>query len=279
MALKKCPECSHDVSENAHTCPSCGQPLHPTTKRKSASNPNNIGCGLGLGIIFMPLIFSWFTLREGFSTTTRVVAFGYMILTLFLGIGAFAAAPDEDIAPQVTNVASPTPTGASPNNQSSKDEKPEKAKQAQADQGAPTISDGVYAVGSEFEPGVYRVGKYWATQDKNQNTIKNDITKDCPTIAVVKPSDAYIKIQGGAVDATKTTVDPIEKECTSGTFLVGVDIEPGRYKLESNSTGYWSRLNSNLGTIANDIGEGQLIVVVRKSDFALKIQGGTLEKM
>ena len=27
MPLTKCPECSHDVSDQARTCPSCGYPL------------------------------------------------------------------------------------------------------------------------------------------------------------------------------------------------------------------------------------------------------------
>ena len=34
MSLIQCPECSHDVSDQAPTCPSCGYPL-----KKQASEP------------------------------------------------------------------------------------------------------------------------------------------------------------------------------------------------------------------------------------------------
>lgn len=37
---------------------------------------------LGIGIFLIPLIFSWFTLRAGYSTLSRVISFGWLILTL-----------------------------------------------------------------------------------------------------------------------------------------------------------------------------------------------------
>ena len=142
------------------------------------------------------------------------------------------------------------------------------------------IEDGVYAVGTEFKPGVYRVGRYWELQDAQQGILDNDMTSGCPTLVVVRPVHAYIKIDGGAIDASLTTVDPIAKRCTSGTFLVGADIQPGRYRLNpTGDMGYWERINANLGTIDNDLGGGQRIVVVRKTDFALKINNAILEAM
>lgn len=146
--------------------------------------------------------------------------------------------------------------------------------------GPPLIPDGMLEVGTDIAPGVYRVGQYWELQDKHQNTLANDLTQGCPSIVVVTDRHAFLKVQGGAVDATVTRVDPIAEECTSGTFLVGTDIEPGKYKLHPlGGHGYWERINSRLGTIANDLSAGQSIVVVRASDFALKINGGSLERM
>jgi hypothetical protein len=46
----------------------------------------NVSGRLGLGIFFLPHIFSWFTLRQGYSITTRIVAFcwlgGLVILSI-----------------------------------------------------------------------------------------------------------------------------------------------------------------------------------------------------
>ena len=50
--------------------------------------PREIGLGLALGIAALPVIFSWFTLRRGFTTPSRVVAF--LWLAVFLGIGAWS---------------------------------------------------------------------------------------------------------------------------------------------------------------------------------------------
>lgn len=142
------------------------------------------------------------------------------------------------------------------------------------------ITSGVYAVGSEVQPGIYRVGQYWELQDADQGTLSNDLTMACPSIVVVPPTAAYLKIQGDAVPALTTKVDPIEQQCEGGTFLVGVDIEPGRYKLTPTSDhGYWERMNNRMGTIANDLGTGQAIVIVKKTDFALKTNGGLLSRM
>src|SRR5690606_12846471 len=37
---------------------------------------------LGIGIYLIPIIFSWSTLRAGHSTLSRVISFGWLILTL-----------------------------------------------------------------------------------------------------------------------------------------------------------------------------------------------------
>ena len=39
---------------------------------------------LGLGIFFLPYIFSWFTLRQGHTTLARVISFGWMILLILM---------------------------------------------------------------------------------------------------------------------------------------------------------------------------------------------------
>jgi hypothetical protein len=42
----------------------------------------DLGCGLGLGIFLLPFVFAWFTLTDGYSTRSRLFAFGWMAIVL-----------------------------------------------------------------------------------------------------------------------------------------------------------------------------------------------------
>ena len=95
-----------------------------------------VGILLGIGILLMPYVFSWFTLRKGYSALARALALGYMTLILYAvledritgkyspdtpvaeasapAIPASAPAQDtqavaaQDVAPPATPVAEPT---------------------------------------------------------------------------------------------------------------------------------------------------------------------------
>ena len=41
-----------------------------------------VGFLLGVGILLFPLIFAWFTLRQGYSTFARVVSFLWLIVSI-----------------------------------------------------------------------------------------------------------------------------------------------------------------------------------------------------
>ena len=60
-----------------------------------------VGFWLGLGIFFMPYIFAWFTLRNGYSSRARYVALGWlgiMVLPpLLVRIHQASMSPDERI--------------------------------------------------------------------------------------------------------------------------------------------------------------------------------------
>jgi hypothetical protein len=43
----------------------------------SGAPTRKVGLGLGLGIFFLPIVFSWFTLRKGHSTLSKVLALGW----------------------------------------------------------------------------------------------------------------------------------------------------------------------------------------------------------
>ena len=58
------------MSDSAPACPNCGKP-----KR-------SVGILLGIGILFIPLIFAWFTLRKGHTTKAKVISFVWLALSL-----------------------------------------------------------------------------------------------------------------------------------------------------------------------------------------------------
>jgi hypothetical protein len=244
MALLTCPECSGPVSDVAATCPKCGRPMAGSTAPApvvAANRPTRP--------VFKILVF---------------VFFGIPLIAL---VGSSIMKTDPGPAP-VLSAAQPALAAL-------RATVPAVVSPAFGD-----IPDGVYEVGAALAPGIYRVGTYWERKDRNQSTLDNDLTQGCPSILIVRPTDAYVEIKGGALEASKIAIDPIERRCTSGTFLVGKDIAPGRYKLRAETnTAYWERLDAKLGTIANDLGSGDRIVVVRAADFAVKTSGATIERM
>lgn len=81
MPLINCSECQKEISDSAVACPHCGSPRADNT-----TTNRSVGVLLGIGILFIPLIFSWFTLRKGHSTLSRVVALLWAGSTiLFIG--------------------------------------------------------------------------------------------------------------------------------------------------------------------------------------------------
>lgn len=140
----------------------------------------------------------------------------------------------------------------------------------------PTISSGVWEVGTEVEPGTYRVAGYWARLDTDLEIIDNDIVYDNGlSVVVIRDSDAYIEVSGEMIHIDHfPEADPILLGFTEGTYLVGVDIAAGRYRITPEADmAYWARLNKNFDIIDNALSEGQLIVVVKESDFALSFTG------
>lgn len=47
-----------------------------------------VGAALGIGILLLPIVFAWFTLRQGYGKTARIVSLTWMGLWLAIGSGA-----------------------------------------------------------------------------------------------------------------------------------------------------------------------------------------------
>ena len=77
MSMTYCSECGKEISSQATTCPDCGNP-----------QKSSIGILLGIGILLVPIIFSWFTLRPGYRTRSRVIAFCWLFVVIFAVFGA-----------------------------------------------------------------------------------------------------------------------------------------------------------------------------------------------
>jgi hypothetical protein len=76
---------------------------------------------------------------------------------------------------------------------------------------------------------------------------------------------------------------PAQTSWTSGTYLVGTDVQPGTYRVlptdGSIPHSYWARLDKSGNIIDNDLVEdGPSVVTIKASDFAIKVTG-TLTKV
>ncbi len=142
----------------------------------------------------------------------------------------------------------------------------------------PVIEAGTWLVPGEIKPGYYRVAGYYARLDASDEIIDNDgvYDPDQLTLAVVRPSDAALKIRGEAVALEDLpAIDPVGNGAMGGTYVVGADIPPGKYRVSADDSGtaYIARLDENLETIDNELGDGNVILTIRSSDFAVKYRG------
>ena len=98
MPMITCPDCNNEMSDAAPVCPKCGR---PNSNAPVKSKP--VGFLLGIGIFFLPLIFSWFTLRKGHTTKAKIVSFGWLVLCL-----AIIASQDGNKSNNSSSIATPT---------------------------------------------------------------------------------------------------------------------------------------------------------------------------
>jgi hypothetical protein len=139
----------------------------------------------------------------------------------------------------------------------------------------PVIGPGTYLVGSEVPAGVYRVARYWATFDADREILANDLVADGVSLAVIPSSAAFVQFAGEAVALRdRPVVDPIADGHTDGTYLVGPDLAPGRYRVtRSDGLAYGARLDTTLDIIDNDLNPGSIILTVQPTDYAVTFAG------
>ncbi|MFI6681852.1 hypothetical protein [Kribbella sp. NPDC050470] len=103
-----------------------------------------------------------------------------------------------------------------------------------------------------------------------------------PTVTVSVPGEPGAEVTVTAPPVTVTKPAPAPKTVTAqppqaaaaitedGTYEVGVDIKPGKYKSAGGDSCYWARLKNLDGDldaiIANNISDGPQTVVIKKTD-------------
>jgi hypothetical protein len=136
-------------------------------------------------------------------------------------------------------------------------------------------------VGTELEPGEYRVSGYFARLDSKMEIIDNDgvYSENALTFMKVLPTDAYVQINGEAVRVEDfrayvgTGYDPIAIGATGGTYIVGEDIAPGRYRVQDDTYAYAARLRCDRDIIDNEGNAGSVIIIVRENDCLFQFSG------
>ncbi len=142
------------------------------------------------------------------------------------------------------------------------------------------ITQGMYLVGIDIKPGIYfskEEGCYWERL-KDLSGDFNGIISNGNSYG-----QFYVKLKENdyafSISCEATLLETIEPLSTAypeslnpGMYLIGRDIEPGRYK--GNEEGcYWERLSDVTGgfdsIIANGNSDGQFYIQVSENDYGL----------
>lgn len=137
------------------------------------------------------------------------------------------------------------------------------------------IGAGTYIVGDEIAPGLYRVSGYFARLDAHHSIIDNGSARSGLELVRIHDSDAYVEVGGEAMNVDLLpSVDPIAAQYRDGTYLVGPDIAPGRYRVsDPGGTAFAFVKNRDLSTSRSEANAGSVIVTLTTADFALEYSG------
>jgi hypothetical protein len=158
----------------------------------------------------------------------------------------------------------------------------------------PKYDDGEYLVGKDILAGLYKVtlmntnskiGYVERAASADMSTILANITYTGDGYIKIKSTDAVVKLSGVVITPIHyTNLTPnIKNEVGSGTYLIGIDINPGTYKIEptaGSGKAYYARLSS-VSMDENDIIKYEFFkntetITILPTDVAIHIQGAKL---
>ncbi len=156
------------------------------------------------------------------------------------------------------------------------------------------IKSGMYKVGSDIEEGIYLIFSesslgYWQISKDSSGTLESIIANDNIKVngyADLRDGDYFKLVGAKAIKRDLFLYKPIDDgSYAEGTYKVGLDIEPGEYKLKmanGASMSYWERTKSARGDInsiiANDNFSGSVYVTVQSGEY-FKIIDADAEKV
>jgi hypothetical protein len=216
-------------------------------------------------------------------------------IAIILIIGIATGGDDDQTATDDTVGDPPAEEGTQPEENANEDATDDAAEEDKAEEAVPEgerIESGMHVVGEDIKPGLYKSEGsvfYWARLAGFSGELNDIIANGNPQgndIVEIQASDNAFETQGSGhwVKIDDNYHPEIKTSFDDGTYLVGKDIEPGTYKSEGGSMGYWARLSGFTGEldhiVANGNPEGSTIVEIKESDKGFQTFGnGTWTKV
>jgi hypothetical protein len=153
-----------------------------------------------------------------------------------------------------------------------------------------TVNPGTYIVGTDIQPGIFRgeAGEgfldscYWARLANLSGELEGILANDnsMGQFYIEVDTTDFALETGCELEFLPTLPEPpaqFPETIRPGTYLVGIDIQPGTYRGQAgqdfSESCYWARLadlsGELSGILANDNAMGQFYVQVSSSDVAL----------
>jgi hypothetical protein len=139
--------------------------------------------------------------------------------------------------------------------------------------------DGTFLVPADVKPGTYTAPKaafgcYWerekGTTGEFGDILANENAIGPTVVTILKTDKAFLTRGCGDWLAGTPKIVSNTREINDGTWVVGVNIAPGTYKVTASDGCYWARLKSFSGgmdsIIANDNVKGRAVVTIKKTD-------------
>ena len=217
----------------------------------------------------------------------------WLIVILFLIIAASGGDDPEDVADPVDPPppATEEPAAETPEDQE-EDEEEATEPVAAPEPAIKKFTAGTYLVNDELEPGRYKSEggiDYWERLSGLSGELKDILANEAfpggQVIVDIKKGDeafsfkgrgTFYKLDDDYEGAMLTTFG-------DGTYIVGKDIEPGRYRSEDGAN-YWARLKGFSGELKDIIANeafvsGSALVEIKSTDVGFITSGATWTKI
>ncbi len=304
--LWPCPRCQTPIPATSVFCPRCGVQLTSTpaaAQSPGMSTAKKVAAGAGAVVL---LLFVIGVLASAFGgprpgvtgvgaspTATALALLPTFAATLEPTPPPTASAlPTDPPTPEPTIVPTPTtaPTSAptpGPTTEPTPTASPTAPPTApptpvvvEPEEPEEDFDDGLWEIGTDIAPGTYRTlwdpdSCYWARlsgySGEIDDIISNNFGSGWQLVTIGRRDVAFESSNCGYWTSDLSRVTDSDTEFGEGTFIVGVDIQPGTYRSSEGDGCYWARLSGFGGTIreviANDFrSSGRARVQIRARD-------------